>query len=116
MSRPPHLCTACNVIVSHGTRCACQVATQRARNKRHDRTRPTASQRGYGSAWRKARDLFLKINDRCAWPGCRALATLVDHIVAHKGDMRLFWDRSNWQPLCTSCHNRRKQKQESRGH
>ncbi len=112
MSRPPHLCTACNVIVPHSTRCACQIATQRARNKRHDRTRPTASQRGYGAAWRKARDLFLKINDRCAWPGCRALATLVDHIKAHKGDMRLFWERSNWQPLCTSCHNSKKQRQE----
>ncbi|WP_338153338.1 hypothetical protein [Pseudophaeobacter leonis] len=32
--------------------------------------------------------------------------------MAHRGDMRLFWDRSNWQPLCTSCHNRRKQQLE----
>ena len=30
-------------------------------------------------------------------------------IVAHKGDKRLFWDRSNWQPLCVTCHSRAKQ-------
>ncbi|NVO55099.1 HNH endonuclease [Rhodobacteraceae bacterium B1Z28] len=111
MPRPPHICT-CGNIVPHGERCACQVARTRARNKRHDAGRPSASARGYGSKWRKARDAFLKINDRCVWPGCGAKATLVDHIIAHRGDMRLFWDRSNWQPLCTSCHSRHKQRQE----
>jgi 5-methylcytosine-specific restriction protein A len=32
-------------------------------------------------------------------------ATLVDHVVAHRGDVGRFWDRDNWQPLCRSCHN-----------
>ncbi|WP_309242099.1 HNH endonuclease [Paenibacillus sp. S150] len=22
----------------------------------------------------------------------------------HKGDMELFWNEANWQPLCASCH------------
>jgi hypothetical protein len=26
--------------------------------------------------------------------------------------MRLFWSRSNWQPLCAICHNRWKQREE----
>ena len=111
MPRPPHICT-CGNIVPHGERCSCQVKRTRERNRRHDRRRPTASQRGYGSKWRAARDAFLKINDRCAWPGCGELATLVDHIIPHRGDNHLFWDSSNWQPLCAPCHNRRKQRAE----
>ncbi|MCA0996301.1 HNH endonuclease signature motif containing protein [Alloyangia pacifica] len=43
---------------------------------------------------------------------CCAPATVVDHIIAHRGDMTLFWDKANWQPLCKSCHNREKQRQE----
>lgn len=111
MTRPPHICT-CGKIVPHGTRCACQIASTRARNKRHDARRPSASARGYNHAWRKARDAFLKINDRCAWPKCGAPSTVVDHIIAHRGDDGLFWDRSNWQPLCAHCHNRHKQRVE----
>ena len=33
--------------------------------------------------------------------------TVVDHIVPHRGDARLFWDEDNWQPLCKSCHDRK---------
>lgn len=111
MPKPPHICT-CGQIVPHGARCACQIKRTRARNKRHDATRPTAAQRGYGSKWREARDQFLAMYTQCAWPGCGAPATVVDHIIPHRGEMRLFWDRSNWQPLCAACHNRHKQRQE----
>lgn len=31
----------------------------------------------------------------------------MDHIVPHKGDMTLFWDRNNWQSLCSACHKRK---------
>ena len=27
--------------------------------------------------------------------------------IPHRGDMKLFWDESNWQPLCESCHNQK---------
>jgi 5-methylcytosine-specific restriction protein A len=33
--------------------------------------------------------------------------------VPHKGDRALFWDRDNWQPLCTSCHNGMKKRIEA---
>lgn len=36
---------------------------------------------------------------------CYGMATVVDHIVPHRGDQKLFWDRSNWQPLCEHHHN-----------
>jgi 5-methylcytosine-specific restriction protein A len=32
-------------------------------------------------------------------------ATVVDHIIPHRGDEKLFWDRDNWQALCKSCHD-----------
>jgi 5-methylcytosine-specific restriction endonuclease McrA len=40
-------------------------------------------------------------------PKCKGLAAEVDHIRAHNGDLRLFWDRSNWQGLCKPCHSRK---------
>ena len=33
------------------------------------------------------------------------MATVVDHIKPHRGEQKLFWDRSNWQPLCEHHHN-----------
>lgn len=33
------------------------------------------------------------------------MAEVVDHIVPHKGDLSLFWSRSNWQSLCKRCHD-----------
>jgi 5-methylcytosine-specific restriction endonuclease McrA len=30
---------------------------------------------------------------------------IVDHIVPHKGDQTLFWDRANWRPMAKACHD-----------
>lgn len=35
------------------------------------------------------------------------LATLTDHIGAHKGDMQLFWDPLNHQSHCKLCRDRK---------
>lgn len=110
MTRPPKLCVRCNVIVPVGELCACQRATKRARNRRHDQNRPSAAKRGYNHRWRVASKAFLKRFPQCA--RCFGRATLVDHIIPHKGDNKLFWDRSNWQPLCKPCHDRHKQREE----
>ena len=32
-------------------------------------------------------------------------ASVVDHIIPHRGDEALFWDRSNWQALCHRHHS-----------
>lgn len=32
-------------------------------------------------------------------------AEVVDHIVPHRGDGKLFWDEGNWQALCKNCHD-----------
>jgi 5-methylcytosine-specific restriction protein A len=52
----------------------------------------------------------------CYQAGKRVMATVVDHIVPHKGDSALFWDsKGNWQSLCPTHHNAAKQKQEHTG-
>lgn len=79
--------------------------------------RPTAASRGYDHRWRKASKEFLATNPWCVnlGEGCTLLATLVDHIVPHKGDVVLFWSMGNWQPLCDHCHNCHKARIEAQG-
>lgn len=71
--------------------------------------RGTAHERGYTSAWTKARQHYLNAHPLCARhqkQGQVVAATVVDHIKAHKGDKALFWDSTNnWQPLCKPCHD-----------
>lgn len=109
--RAPRICS-CGKVVPSGTRCACQAKADAERKARFDRTRPTSSQRGYTGAWDKARKAFLRLHPRCAI--CGAEATVVDHITPHRGDRTLFWDKTNWQPLCQTDHNSAKQRLERR--
>ncbi|WP_082724940.1 HNH endonuclease [Paracoccus aminovorans] len=109
MPRPPHTCH-CGRTVPHGERCLCQIASTRARNRRHDARRPSARARGYTREWEKARAEFLRLHPYCAM--CGADATLVDHIKPHRGDKALFWNWNNWQALCTGCHSSTKQRAE----
>jgi 5-methylcytosine-specific restriction endonuclease McrA len=69
----------------------------------------------YSYRWDKARKAFLKQHPLCAMHqhmGQVVAATVVDHIIPHKGDTALFWDRTNWQPLCKLCHDSTKQRLE----
>lgn len=75
-----------------------------------DRMRGGAESRGYDARWRKARKHFLEKHPlcvKCMRNGKLTPATVVDHIIPHRGDMRLFWDEGNWQPLCKGCHDRK---------
>lgn len=70
----------------------------------------SAASRGYGHAWRKARDAFLYAHPLCracetGMPARVTAATVVDHIVPHRGNQELFWHEANWQPLCARHHN-----------
>jgi 5-methylcytosine-specific restriction endonuclease McrA len=68
----------------------------------------TTAERGYGGKWQRARGFFLQRNPLCRFcdaAGRTELASVVDHIKPHQGDMKLFWDRDNWQPLCKPCHD-----------
>ncbi len=79
-------------------------------SKQKEAGRKTSHQRGYNRVWRKAREGYLKNHPLCADHESRELieeATVVDHIVPHRGDKALFGDKSNWQPLCKPCHDRK---------
>ncbi len=79
----------------------------------------TTNERGYTYAWQKARERFLRANPLCAY--CMrderrpVAASIVDHVVPHEGDQRLFWDEDNWQALCKPCHDGVKAREEGRG-
>jgi 5-methylcytosine-specific restriction protein A len=51
----------------------------------------------------------------CTQQGKSIAATVVDHVVPHRGDMALFWDPKNRQSLCDTCHNSHKQRLEKSG-
>ncbi|WP_201747268.1 HNH endonuclease [Glaciimonas sp. PCH181] len=85
--------------------------------------RGTAHERGYTSAWSKARSFYLRKHSlcvRCQGVGNVVAATVVDHIIPHKlkdaldsGNIEaiakaraLFWDSvENWQSLCKPHHD-----------
>ena len=57
-----------------------------------------------------ARENFLQkhpLCEECRKDGRLTPATVVDHIIPHRGDSKLFWDEHNWQPLCKDCHDRK---------
>jgi len=78
--------------------------------RQYDRDRGSASERGYDASWQRYRKAYLAEHPLCALcakkdpPVVRA-ATVVDHIIPHRGDYALFWDPANHQPSCTECHN-----------
>ena len=76
--------------------------------KKSWRTGKTAGERGYNYRWRQAR--LRHLNEYplcliCQKKKCTTAATVVDHIIPHRGDQALFWDESNWQSLCKRCHD-----------
>lgn len=52
----------------------------------------------------------------CKQLGQLVRATVVDHVIAHKGDEELFSDPENLQSLCKPCHDGHKQRQEKSGY
>ena len=66
------------------------------------------SLRGYTHEWYVASKEYLKQNPLCVMcrdEGIRSPSQVTDHRKPHRGDMALFWDRSNWQPLCKHHHD-----------
>ena len=80
-------------------------------------TRP-AAKRGYNRRWQKYRERYLREHPLCVMhqqQGRAVAAEVVDHIIPHKGDHKLFWDPKNHQALCKQCHDRHKQRLEKSG-
>jgi len=111
------VCRSCfNGQKTEGRRLGFEFGLERdAHQRANDRRRGTAAERGYNAEWQKARASFLIANPtcvRCESEGRYEAATVVDHIIPHRGNQTLFWDINNWQPLCEHCHNSWKKAQE----
>lgn len=83
--------------------------------KRSEDDRPSASERGYDSRWRKVRRRYLVLNTLCEDPYSRhgefpPDAKEVDHIVPVKEDGAKY-DPRNLQALCRGCHERKKRRE-----
>lgn len=79
----------------------------------------TAHQRGYGYKWQQASKHFIAQEENslcvmCLAEGYARSAEVVDHIIPHRGDMDLFWNKNNWQGLCKMHHDKKTAK-EKRG-
>ncbi len=59
--------------------------------------------RMYDFKWEKYRERFLLVNFYCY--SCGARATIVDHLIPHQGDEKLFKKLDNHIPLCKKCHD-----------
>lgn len=97
----------CNTL-SDSRYCQQHAAAQQQQRKQADKRRGSAASRGYGSQWRKARVVYLAehpLCKHCKAQGLLTPATIIDHIKPHRGDMVLFWDQNNWQPLCKRHHD-----------
>jgi 5-methylcytosine-specific restriction protein A len=101
-------CSKCGTELVRRGRCIkCERRVNRDRNAR----RKSANQRLYDARWRKASKVFLAEHPLCQCRDCRESETVmaadvVDHFIPHRGDHRLFWDKSNWRALSKSCHDK----------
>ena len=87
--------------------------------RKYDDRRGSSAQRGYGYRWQKSRAEYLLTHPLCTYCTTEnkvTAAAVVDHIQPHRGLAALFWDQSNWQPLCKACHDGRKQAEEHGTH
>jgi len=94
----------CNQLVIKPA-CYCE---EHKKANNYDSNRPNSYRRGYTKAWQRYRAQFLAEHPvcvACLRRGEISEATVVDHIVPHKGDMKRFWDKSNHQALCKHCHD-----------
>jgi 5-methylcytosine-specific restriction protein A len=95
----------------------------------------SSTQRGYTYKWQQARAGYLSSHPFCVFClreqgitttetdeqlaqlatkgiGRLPFASVVDHIEPHRGDMTRFWNKTNWQSLCTTHHSADKQREE----
>lgn len=103
----------CAELVRGGGYCAKhQIKTAQVRRSVQEERKSSAAYHNlyFSRRWRELRASQLLAEPfcrECAKIGERTRATDVDHIKPHKGDKRIFFDPSNLQSLCHSCHSRK---------
>lgn len=98
----------CRALVTSGAYCPDHAKVIR---KQAEVKRESSNQRGYGYRWQQTSKGYLRAHPLCQCPDCLEgkirlrVATVVDHIIPHDGDMAVFWDRDNWQAMNKHCHD-----------
>ena len=78
-----------------------------------DSRRDSSNKRLYGYKWQKASKAFIKAHPLCQCDDCKEgelrvkPSEVVDHKIPHGGDLKLFWDSSNWQAMSKACHDKK---------
>lgn len=94
---------------------------QAERERTRERDRLQASRKLYNSrAWRKLRDeVYARDSWTCRQTGVICLgkfpapnSPVADHIIPHRGDLALFWDKANIQTVSKAYHDSQKQREE----
>lgn len=110
--RPKKMCVEanCNRYAEPGNcRCA-DHARAYASRYRQSETRIERTALYSTKEWARVRRAVLDVQPlcvECLANGRYEKAVVVDHIQPHKGDRQLFFDVSNLQSLCKSCHDRK---------
>lgn len=91
-----------------GTFRSARLPSRETLKRESDQRRGSSRDRGYDTRWDKASRAYRRQHPLCV--GCEAVGRVmaceaVDHIVPHRGDMALFWDRDNWQGACDWHHD-----------
>jgi 5-methylcytosine-specific restriction protein A len=112
MNKPLKPCrhNGCNTLTSNSY---CEV--HKEQHKRNAKPRLSPSVRGYTKQWDRESKQFLTEHPwcvECEKHNKREPATETDHIIPHKGNMTLFWDKRNWQGLCHWCHSQKTAKED----
>ena len=103
----------CTELVRGGGYCTKhQISTNKIRRTvQPERGKSAAYHNLYFSArWKRLRAQQLIAEPFCRECGRRGIRTRaedIDHITPHKGNKKLFFDPSNHQSLCHSCHSRK---------
>lgn len=82
--------------------------TNDGKRRGYEGHRKSAFKRGYDKWWQRNRKWYLRLHPlcvKCLEDGRVECATVVDHIVPHKGNRKLLRDAANWQALCKPCHD-----------
>jgi 5-methylcytosine-specific restriction protein A len=109
---PPKPCihAGCGALTTLGAYCEIH---KKQKQQQFEATRASSTQRGYGYTWQKVSKAFLKAHPLCQCDECQEgklrlkVSQVVDHIIPHRGDMNLFWNRKNWQAMAKECHDRK---------
>ena len=78
---------------------------EKERINRHQRG--SAHERGYTKRWRISASIYLMAHPFCVDCDPPRFASVVDHIIPHRGDYDLFWDETNWQSMCKHHHDKK---------